>query len=103
MSHLSEGGTAPFTADKPQGASLSVPSSTAGLLIVLTPLIAAVFATWLGSECPSWRRLVGLALGFLGLVAIYGFDLRRPTRWRCSPTQTRQSQSCLALWCLAKP
>jgi drug/metabolite transporter (DMT)-like permease len=56
-------------------AETQVPSSTAGLLIALTPLIAAVLATWLGSERPGWRRLMGLALGFLGLVAIYGFDL----------------------------
>jgi drug/metabolite transporter (DMT)-like permease len=52
-----------------------VPSSTAGLLIAMTPLIAAVIATKLGDDRLSRRRLAGLALGFLGLATIYGLDL----------------------------
>lgn len=63
-----------------------VPSSTAGLLIALTPLIAAVVATTIGEERLGRLRLVGLALGFLGLLAIYGLDL-----------QTVDSRAVLAL------
>lgn len=57
-------------------AETQVPSSTAGLLIALTPLIAAAATTGLGDERLGRRRIAGLALGFVGLAALYGLDLR---------------------------
>lgn len=52
-----------------------VASSTAGLLIAMTPLIAAVIATKLGDDQLNRQRIAGLVLGFLGLATIYGLDL----------------------------
>lgn len=57
-------------------AEIHVSSAAAGLIIALTPLIAALSMTTLGLERLGWRRLAGLVLGFLGLAAVYGLDLR---------------------------
>jgi drug/metabolite transporter (DMT)-like permease len=50
-------------------------SSTAGLLIAIVPLFAAVIVTRLGHEKLEPRRLVGLALGFTGVALLVGLDI----------------------------
>lgn len=51
-------------------------SSTAGLLIAVVPLIAAVILTKLGHDRFDARRLGGLAIGFAGVVALVGLDIQ---------------------------
>lgn len=51
-------------------------SSTAGLLIAIVPLIAAVIVTRLGHERLDLRRLTGLGIGFAGVVALVGLDIQ---------------------------
>lgn len=50
-------------------------SSTAGLLIAVVPLFAAVIVTRLGHERLEPRRLLGLALGFAGVALLVGLDV----------------------------
>ena len=51
-------------------------SSTAGLLLAVLPLIAAVIVTRLGHDRLDARRLTGLAIGFGGVVAPVGLDIQ---------------------------
>jgi drug/metabolite transporter (DMT)-like permease len=52
-----------------------ISSSLAGILIATVPLTVVVIAPWFGlRERPGARRLLGLAVGFLGVVAILGLD-----------------------------
>ena len=56
-------------------------SSTAGLLIAVVPLIAAVLTAATNRRRPEserlgGRRLVGLGLGLCGVVVLVGFDVR---------------------------
>lgn len=51
-------------------------SSTTGLLIAVVPLIAAVIVTRLGHDRLGARRLLGLAIGFAGVAALVGLDIR---------------------------
>jgi drug/metabolite transporter (DMT)-like permease len=54
-----------------------VSSSVAGILTATDPLFTAVLALWLiRSEAPGRRRIVGLIIGFAGVVALLGIDLR---------------------------
>ncbi len=54
-----------------------VSSSVAGILTATDPLFTAVLALWLiRSEVPDRRRTLGLAIGFIGVVALLGIDLR---------------------------
>jgi len=50
-------------------------SSTAGLLIAIVPLFAALIVTRLGHERLEARRLFGLALGFAGVALLVGLDI----------------------------
>jgi drug/metabolite transporter (DMT)-like permease len=50
-------------------------SSTAGLLIAIVPLFAAIIVTRLGHERLEPRRLVGLGLGFAGVALLVGLDI----------------------------
>ncbi|MEO8018249.1 MAG: DMT family transporter [Pseudomonadota bacterium] len=50
-------------------------SSTAGLLIAVVPLFAALIVTKLGHERLEPRRLFGLALGFAGVALLVGLDI----------------------------
>lgn len=50
-------------------------SSTAGLLIAVVPLIAAVIVTRLGHDRLDARRVIGLLIGFAGVAALVGFDI----------------------------
>lgn len=50
-------------------------SSTAGLLIAVVPLFAAMIVSRLGHETLEARRIVGLALGFAGVALLVGLDI----------------------------
>ncbi len=50
-------------------------SSTAGLLIAVVPLFAAIIVTRLGHEKLETRRLMGLGLGFAGVALLVGLDI----------------------------
>jgi drug/metabolite transporter (DMT)-like permease len=50
-------------------------SSTAGLLIAVVPLFAALIVTKLGHERLEPRRLFGLGLGFAGVALLVGLDI----------------------------
>jgi drug/metabolite transporter (DMT)-like permease len=50
-------------------------SSTAGLLIAIVPLFAAVILTRLGHEKLEPRRMLGLGLGFAGVALLVGLDI----------------------------
>ncbi|MGD0218876.1 MAG: EamA family transporter [Acidimicrobiales bacterium] len=53
-------------------------SSLAGLLIATAPIFGAVIAWALGHERPGGRRVLGLALGFAGVVILAGVGVGRP-------------------------
>src|SRR5205807_7612074 len=54
-----------------------VSSSVAGILTATDPLFTALLALWLiRSEVPDRRRTAGLIIGFVGVVALLGIDLR---------------------------
>lgn len=50
-------------------------SSTAGLLIAVVPLFAALIVTRLGHERLEPRRLLGLGIGFAGVALLVGIDI----------------------------
>jgi drug/metabolite transporter (DMT)-like permease len=50
-------------------------SSTAGLLIAVVPLFAALIVTRLGHEKLEARRIFGLVLGFTGVALLVGLDI----------------------------
>jgi drug/metabolite transporter (DMT)-like permease len=50
-------------------------SSTAGLLLAVVPLFAALIVTKLGHERLEARRLLGLAIGFAGVALLVGIDI----------------------------
>jgi drug/metabolite transporter (DMT)-like permease len=50
-------------------------SSTAGLLIAIVPLFAALIVTKLGHEKLEPRRMLGLALGLAGVALLVGLDI----------------------------
>jgi drug/metabolite transporter (DMT)-like permease len=52
-------------------------SSAAGILTATDPLFTAVLALWLvRSEAPGRKQLTGLVIGFAGVIALLGLDLR---------------------------
>lgn len=51
-------------------------SSTAGLLLAVVPMIAAVFVTMLGQDRLDRRRVAGLVVGFAGVACLVGLDIR---------------------------
>jgi drug/metabolite transporter (DMT)-like permease len=46
------------------------------LLVAMVPLMAAAIAAWLGHEKLRPRRVAGLFVGFLGVAALVGLDVR---------------------------
>lgn len=50
-------------------------SSTAGLLIAIVPLFAAIIVSKLGHERLEPRRMFGLGLGFAGVALLVGLDI----------------------------
>ncbi|HEU5134185.1 MAG TPA: DMT family transporter [Steroidobacteraceae bacterium] len=59
-------------------AELHVTSSLAGLIIALTPAIATVIGIAFFNERLVKQRILGLCLGFAGVVAVLGFDGESP-------------------------
>jgi drug/metabolite transporter (DMT)-like permease len=54
-----------------------VSSSVAGILTATDPLFTALLALWLvRSEVPGRKQLAGLVIGFAGVIALLGIDLR---------------------------
>ena len=54
-----------------------ISSSAAGILTATDPLFTAALALWLlRSEVPGRKQLTGLIIGFAGVVALLGIDLR---------------------------
>jgi drug/metabolite transporter (DMT)-like permease len=51
-------------------------SSTAGLILAVVPLFAAILLTALGHDRLDARRIIGLVVGLGGVVALVGLDLR---------------------------
>ena len=51
-------------------------SSTAGLLIAVVPLIAAIILTSMGQDRLDARRIVGLVIGFAGVACLVGLDIQ---------------------------
>ncbi len=47
-----------------------IDSSVAGMLNGAVPIMAAAWATLLLRQLPGWRQLVGIGIGFVGVVAI---------------------------------
>jgi drug/metabolite transporter (DMT)-like permease len=62
-------------------AETRVTSSLAGLIIALTPIIAAVLGVVLSQERLGIGRLAGLGLGLAGVVALLGFDEQPVELW----------------------
>ena len=57
-------------------AEIHLTSSVTGLLIASVPLVGAVLYRALGADHFSRRRIVGLLIGFAGVAALVGVDLR---------------------------
>ena len=51
-------------------------SSTAGLLLAIVPLIAAVIVTKLGHDRLDARRIAGLVIGLAGVALLVGLDIQ---------------------------
>jgi drug/metabolite transporter (DMT)-like permease len=47
-----------------------IDSSVAGMLNGAVPITSAVFATVMLRRLPGWRQIIGIAIGFVGVVAI---------------------------------
>lgn len=62
-------------------AETRVTSSLAGLIIALTPIIAALLGVVLSQERLGTGRLVGLGLGLAGVIALLGFDEQPVELW----------------------
>jgi drug/metabolite transporter (DMT)-like permease len=56
-------------------AEIRLNSSTAGLLLAVVPLFAALIVTKLGHERLEPRRLIGLGIGFAGVALLVGIDI----------------------------
>lgn len=57
-------------------AEKTINSSTAGLMIAVVPLIAAVIVTRIGADKLDRRRITGLLVGFGGVAALVGLDIQ---------------------------
>lgn len=62
-------------------AETRVTSSLAGLIIALTPIIAAILGVVLSQERLGAGRLFGLGLGLAGVAALLGFDEQPVELW----------------------
>ncbi len=51
-------------------------SSTAGLLIAVVPLMAAIILTAMGRDQLDARRIAGLVIGFAGVACLVGLDIQ---------------------------
>lgn len=62
-------------------AETRINSSTAGLLIATVPVIAAGLSALSGREALDGRRVLGLAIGLGGVVAVVGLDIDVSNGW----------------------
>lgn len=69
-------------------AQKSVSSSLAGMLIAAVPLVGAVLVTVLGDDRLDSRRVIGLAVGFAGVVTLVGFDIGTDSAWAVAAIAT---------------
>ena len=56
-------------------AEIRLNSSTAGLMLAVVPLFAAIILTVLGQDRLDARRVIGLLIGFAGVAALVGLDV----------------------------
>jgi len=56
-------------------AEIRLNSSTAGLLLAVVPMFAAVILTIMGHDRFDLRRIVGLLVGFAGVACLVGLDI----------------------------
>ena len=56
-------------------AETTLNSSTAGLLLAVVPMIAAIILTLTGHDRFDARRIVGLLIGFAGVACLVGLDI----------------------------
>lgn len=56
-------------------AEIRLNSSTAGLLLAVVPMFAAVILTVMGHDRFDLRRIVGLLVGFAGVACLVGLDI----------------------------
>jgi drug/metabolite transporter (DMT)-like permease len=56
-------------------AEITLNSSTAGLLLAVVPMIAAIILTVTGHDRFDARRILGLVIGFAGVGCLVGFDI----------------------------
>jgi drug/metabolite transporter (DMT)-like permease len=56
-------------------AETTLNSSTAGLLLAVVPMIAAIILTVMGHDRFDLRRIVGLVIGFAGVACLVGLDI----------------------------
>ena len=57
-------------------AETTLNSSTAGLLLAVVPMIAAIILTATGHDRFDSRRILGLVIGFAGVACLVGFDIQ---------------------------
>jgi len=57
-------------------AETTLNSSTAGLLLAVVPMIAAIILTVTGHDRFDRRRIIGLVIGFAGVACLVGFDIQ---------------------------
>ncbi len=56
-----------------------ITSSVTGMINGAMPVFAAVWATYLMRKLPGWRQLVGIGLGFVGVLLVFVPELRAGT------------------------
>jgi drug/metabolite transporter (DMT)-like permease len=54
-------------------------------LTFTTPLIGTVFAVWLLHEVMSWRKIIGLCIGFIGIITVTNPTSGEFTLWYLLP------------------
>ncbi len=57
-------------------AEITLNSSTAGLLLAVVPMIAAIILTATGHDRFDRRRILGLVIGFAGVACLVGLDIK---------------------------
>jgi drug/metabolite transporter (DMT)-like permease len=57
-------------------AEVTLNSSTAGLLLAVVPMIAAIILTVSGHDRFDRRRILGLVIGFAGVACLVGLDIK---------------------------
>lgn len=77
-------------------------SSLSGLLIAAVPLAGALLAWLTGSERLDPRRVIGLAVGFLGVALLVGFEVGRANLWAAASIGGVVVGYALGPWVIAR-